>query len=53
MGRYTIRTLNKISKNILEISKDLVLLNYMKKKSFIIDNKGKNRVAKKIFEIIN
>ena len=53
LGKYDKINYNKISKNILEISKDLVLLNYMKKKSFIIDNKGKKRVAKKIFEIIN
>jgi len=53
LGKYDKINYNKISKNILEISKNSSSLKNMEKKSSIIDNKGKKRVAKKIFGIID
>ena len=53
VGKYDKIDYNKISKNILEISKNSSSLRNMEKKSSIIDNEGKKRVAKKIFEIID
>lgn len=52
VGKYNKIDYNKISKYILTASKDFSLLNKMKKKSLMIDNRGKTRVAKKIFDII-
>ena len=53
IGKYDKINYNKISKSILEISKDSSSLKDMGEKSSIIDNKGGKRVAKKIFEIIS
>jgi len=53
VGKYDKINYSKISKDILEISKNTSSLNNMKKNSSVIDNKGKKRVAKKIFEIID
>ena len=53
VGKYDKIDYTKISKNILELSKNSSSLRNMEKKSSIIDNEGKKRVAKKIFEIID